>query len=140
LVSKGFVYFFDEVVEVGGDGGVEWLQGCLEVDFWTTGSWEGIRSDMGVLSDLRWISTVRLRICLELPACRGYRPTDDAYTCWRCLPSVNLRSKVTNFLAHIRPVDEALAYPSKALDTRSRGPFIAQRVRVESSKRKSDRW
>jgi hypothetical protein len=34
--------------------------------------------------------------------------------------------QTTNFLVHIRPVDDALTYPSNALDTRSRGQFIAQ--------------
>lgn len=85
MVSKGFVDFFDEVVEVGGNGDVDWLQGCLEVDFGTTGSWKRVGSGMAILGDLCWISTVRLGLGWELPRRRGYRPTYYSYTGWRYL-------------------------------------------------------
>src|SRR5436853_3883965 len=74
-------------MEVGGDGGVDWLEGCLEVDFGTTGSWNWVGLGMCILCNLCWIPTVRFGCAWELPARQGYRPTYYLYISWRRLQS-----------------------------------------------------
>jgi len=137
LVSEGFVDIFDEVIEVGGDGGVDWLEGCLEVDFGTTGSWKGVGSGMCILCDLCWISTVRLGWAWKLPARRGYRPTYYSYTSWGRLQSTACNGASYQFPCAYPSCRRCINVSKQCLGYAQPRTIHCPTVEVESSKRKS---